>query len=166
MSDTNRYEWVQAGGTEAFSMPPPAALTFDFVPDNGIALKRVVARDFWVSGASAGNAAGDVGPAYVRFDVHVGGSAFAPGPIRYSQVGRLETTATVFNVEGTDVYNVWWGGAGVDIGFDEGLIAGSVLDTFPVFVRIVVSLIVDANWEPPMGFNWNGTVKCLFAYPS
>lgn len=161
-----KYEWVQLGGTHTWPMPPPSQLQFDTpVPDHGIAVKRIVAKGFCVFGATAGTTAADVGPAAVTLEVYTGGDDFGGGTLRIRHTMRCETAITVFNVEGVDAYNAWWGiGAGQD-GFDSELLAGSQFDPFYTHVQVLAQLEVGANWQPPMGFDWSGIIRVLYAYP-
>lgn len=161
-----KYEWIELGGTHAFPMPPPSQLQFDTpVPDHGIAVKRIVARGFYVFGATAGLSAADVGPASLTLEVWVGGDAFGGGVRRMIHSMKFDTAITVLSVEGVDAYNAWWGiGAGQD-GFDERLLAGSEHDEFYTHVQVLAILDVGASWQAPMGFNWNGIIRVLYAYP-
>jgi hypothetical protein len=159
------YEWVQEGGDLAFGAPSDL-LTFDYVPDHGIALKRVVARDFWVGGKNSGLDHTAVTPLFLKIEVLTGGDAFGGNTLRYSQVAAVPMTATGFFADAVDIYNVWWGGGGQDVGFDQEILAGSALDAFPTFVRVQVSIDDAGN---PRGSGWNvgfsGVIKALFAYP-
>jgi hypothetical protein len=90
---------------------------------------------------------------------------FGGGKLRLRHTMKAEQVTTVFSIDGADAYNTWWGiGAGQD-GFDEPLLAGSPLDTFYTHVKVLAILEVGANWQPPMGFDWNGTIRVLYAYP-
>jgi hypothetical protein len=161
-----KYEWVELGGSFTFGMPPPSQLQFDTpVPDHGIAVKRFVAKGFSIFGATAGTTAADVGPASVTLEVYTGGDTFGGGTLRMRHTMRCETDITVFNVEGVNAYNAWWGiGAGQD-GFDASLLAGSQFDPFYTHVQVLAILEVGANWQAPMGFDWSGTMRVLYAYP-
>jgi len=161
-----RYEWIELGGTHAFPMPPPSQLQFDTpVPAHGIAVKRIVARGFYVFGATAGLSAADVGPASLTIEVWVGGDDFGGGVRRLVHSMNFAANITVFTVEGVDTYNAWWGLGAGEVGFDEPLLAGSIHDTFPTHVQVLAQLDVGATWQAPMGFNWNGIIRVLYAYP-
>lgn len=161
-----KYEWVDLGGTFSFPMPPPSQLVFDTpVPDHGIAVKRIVARGFEVFGATAGTAAAQVGPASLSLEVYTGGDVFGGGKLRIRHTMNFHTNINFINVELTNIYNAWWGLGGGQDGFDEPLLAGSVLDPFYTHVKVLAILEVGATWEPPMGFDWNGDMRVLYAYP-
>jgi hypothetical protein len=161
-----RYEWVQLGGSHTFPMPPPSQLVFNTpVPEHGIAVKRIVARGFAVFGATAGTHAADIGPAALTLEVWVGGDDSGGGTLRMRHTMQFQMSNFVHDVEGVDIYNAWWGiGAGQD-GFDEPLLAGSVHDAAYTHVQVLAILEVGADWQSPMGFDWEGVIRVLYAYP-